>query len=308
MTIQQLEYIVALDKYRHFVRAAAACHVTQSTLSSMIQKLESEMDLVIFDRNSHPVCPTPSGERFITQAKVVLFNAEQLHEMTLSEKEQNSGELLLGVIPTVAPYILPKLFKELRASHPSIKLRVFEMRTASVIEKMQRAELDMAIVATPLQRDDILEVPLYYEKFVAYVSPTEPLFAQSEIESHHMPSKHLWVLQEGHCLRNQVFNFCEKKTDYSAIYEAGSIDTLVRIVDENGGYTIIPELHIDLLRKCQQSQIRPLIAPEPVREISLIIRPDYVRQRMVNIIAEAIKTIIPDHMIDERLKKFAIKL
>lgn len=308
MNLQQLEYIVAVDKYRHFVRAAESCNITQSTLSSLIQKLELEIDTIIFDRNSHPVVPTSAGERIINQAKVVLYNASQLKEISISEREQSTGEIVMGIIPTVAPYILPKLFSEIRKSHPKIKLRVMEMRTTVIIEKLQRAEIDMAILATPLERNDLLEVPLYYEKFVAYVSKREPIFAQEQIELHKMPSKHLWVLQEGHCLRNQVFKFCDKQSDYSAIYEAGSIETLVKIVDENGGYTVIPEMHIPLLSESQKLLVRPLVAPEPVREISIVIRQDYVRERLLNIIADSVKKIIPEQMLDKRLKKFAIKL
>ncbi|MEG3048422.1 MAG: LysR substrate-binding domain-containing protein [Mucinivorans sp.] len=308
MTIQQLEYVVAVDKYRHFVRAAEACGVTQSTLSAMIMKLETELGLTIFDRNSHPVAVTRAGMAVVDQARVVLFNAQQLREMVLSDKQLTSGELSLAIIPTVAPYILPRLFKELSHANSEVRLRVYEMRTEHIIDKLEKAEIDMAILATPLLRESLLEVPLYYEKFVAYVSPSEPLFAQPEIQARQMPSQHLWVLQEGHCLRNQVFNFCEHRSEHSTMYEAGSIDTLVKIVDENGGYTVIPELHIPLLDMVQQAQIRRFVAPEPVREISLVFRQDYVRQGMVNLIAQAIRTIIPEGMVDSRLKKFAIKL
>jgi len=308
MTLQQMEYVVAVDKYRHFVKAAEACGVTQSTLSSMIQKLESELDVQIFDRNSHPVCPTLPGEQVIKQAKVLLFNAAQLKEMVLSEREQESGEVKLGVIPTVAPYILPKFFKCLHTNHPHSIVRVSEARTSALIERLEKAEIDMALLATPLNNEQLLEIPLYYEKFVAYISPSEPLYKQQEIETHHIPMNHLWVLQEGHCLRNQVMNICNHKSGYSAIYEAGSIDTLVKIVDVNGGFTIIPELHVELLREEQQSRIRKIVDPEPVREISLVIRHDYVRERMLNIIAECVRNIIPEHMVDKRLKKYAIKL
>ncbi|MCK9626666.1 MAG: LysR substrate-binding domain-containing protein [Bacteroidales bacterium] len=308
MTIQQLEYIVAVDKYRHFVKASKACKITQSTLSSMIQKLESELNITIFDRNVHPVKPTKIGINVINQAKIILHNFNQLKEMVLSEREQTIGKINLGIIPTIAPYILPKLFEELKIKYPGLKMHVSEIRTNEIIESLQKAELDMAILATPLEINDLFEIPLYYEKFVAYVSPSEPLFNMTEINPSEMPTKHMWLLQEGHCLRKQIFNFCEKKSDYSSIYEAGSIDTLVKIVDKNGGYTIIPELHIELLDKSQQKNIRQFSSPQPMREISLVVRQDYVREKILNIIAEAIKTIIPEHMIDSRLKKFAIKL
>lgn len=299
---------MALDTYRHFVRAAEACGVTQSTLSTLLRKLEEELDVVIFDRNSHPLKPTPAGEKIISQARVVLFNMEQLREMTLSEKQQSSGEIKLAVIPTVAPYIVPKLFKRLSEDNPDIHPHIYELQTPEILSQLARASIDMAIMATPLEQPNLLEVPLYYEKLVMYVSPDEPLASEKEVQSHEIPSEHLWMLKEGHCLRNQVLNLCEKVSGYKAIFEAGSIDTLVKIVDENGGYTVIPELHIDLLRDFQQKNIRPLVGPEPVREISLVIRNDFVKERMLNEVASAVKKIIPEHMIDSTLKKFAIRL
>jgi LysR family hydrogen peroxide-inducible transcriptional activator len=308
MNIQQLEYIVALDKHRHFQRAAESCGVSQPTLSALIQKLEEELDLTLFDRKSHPINTTDSGRAVIDQARVVLYHIAQLKEMTRSEKELDRGTVRIGVIPTVAPYILPRLFKQMQQMSPQIELRAFELRTAVIIEQLRKAELDMAILATPLEQPDFLEVPLYYEKFAAYVSPAEELYNKDEIAAHEMPTEHLWVLKEGHCMRNQVFNFCQTQSAYSATYEAGSIDTLIKIVDENGGYTVIPELHLPLLHADQQRHVRLLAAPTPVREISLVIRQDYVRERMINSVADAVKAIIPEEMLNTRLKKFAIKL
>lgn len=308
MTLQQMEYIVAVDKYSHFVKAAESCGVTQSTLSLMIRKLEDELDVQIFNRNSHPVSPTSIGEKIISQAKVTLFNVSQLKEMILSERQLESGEVRLGVIPTVAPYILPKLFGVIAADYPGITLRVTEARSASVLEKLEKAELDMGLLATPAGHPELLEIPVYYEKFLAYISPGESLYGKEEIESGGMPTEHLWVLQEGHCLRNQVMNICNRRSGYSSIYEAGSIDTLVKIVDENGGYTIIPELHLAMLTGVQKAHVRKIVDPVPVREVSLMIRQDYVRERMLNILAGSIRRILPEEMIDKRLKKFAISL
>lgn len=308
MNLQQLEYIVALDRHRHFQRAAEACGVSQPTLSALVQKLEEELDLTLFDRKSHPISPTESGRIVIDQARVILYNVAQLKEITRSEKELESGTVRIGVIPTVAPYVLPRLFRQMQQMFPQIELRAFELRTAVIIEQLRKAELDMAILATPLEQPDFLEIPLYYEKFAAYVSPNEELYKKDEIIAHEMPTEHLWVLKEGHCMRNQVFNFCQTQSSYSTTYEAGSIDTLVKIVDENGGYTVIPELHLPLLHDTQQHHVRSLASPTPVREISLVIRQDYVRERLINAIVDAVKTIIPHDMLDTRLKKFAIKL
>ena len=307
MTLQQLEYIVALDKTRHFVRAAEMCGVTQPTLSAMIQKLEDELDCRIFDRSSHPIVPTEIGVAVIQQAQVVLFNVNQLKENVLVQRGTVAGSLSLAIIPTVAPYLLPGIISLFRSDYPEISLKISEMRTETIIEKLHTAEIDMAILSTPLEDPKILEVPLYYEKFIAYIAPDEPMYAQEEVSTNEMPLDHLWVLEEGHCLRNQVFNFCENKT-HTSTYEAGSIDTLVKIVDRNGGYTVIPELHVDLLNETQRQNLRKIVRPEATREIALVIRHDYVREGMMNAVANTVKKIIPQHMLDARLKKFAIKL
>ncbi len=308
MTLQQLEYIVALDKHRHFVKAAESCHVTQSTLSMMIQKLEQELEINIFDRKMQPIAPTEIGRNLIDQAKVILYNAKQFKELALSERQQESGKVTLGIIPTVAPYILPKLFNILQERNPNIQLHVKEITTAEIIKQLDKAEIDMALLATPLDNPNLLEIPIYYERFFGYVSPTEELYQLKELEMNHIPMDHLWVLKEGHCLRNQVMRLCEFDSGFSSIYEAGSIDTLIKIVDTNGGYTIIPELQVGLLEERQKANVRPIVNPEPNREISLVVRNDFVKERLLNVIAKNISDVIPENMLNERLKKFTIKL
>lgn len=308
MTIQQLEYILALDKTRHFVRAAEMCGVTQPTLSAMIQKLEDELDCKIFDRSLHPIAPTEIGKSIIRQAQVIVYQANQLKESVQTEKESLSGTLNLAIIPTVAPYLLPQFIASFKKSYPTVSLKVSEMRTETIIEKLRVAEIDMAILSTPLDDPKILEVALYYEKFVAYISPSDSIYERTELSATDMPLDRLWVLEEGHCLRNQVFNFCDEHVHQSSTYEAGSIDTLVKIVDINGGYTVIPELHIDLLTEKQKLNLRDIVNPGATREISVVIRHDFVRESILNAVAECIKQIIPGHMLDSRLKKFAIKL
>lgn len=307
MTLQQLQYIVAVDKYRHFVNAARACGVTQSTLSSMIKGLENELDVIIFDRNSHPVRPTPIGERILSQAKVVLYNAGQLSEIPDSEKEASSGKIRMGIIPTVASYVLPGLFRKMKSLR-QIELTVTEATTATIVDRLRRAEFDMAILATPLNDFELLEIPLYYEKFYAYVSEDDPLSSFRILQPSQLPGDSLWVLKEGHCFRNQIANFCSRNLAHSMVYESGSIDTLVRIVDANGGHTIIPELHLPMLTERQAGNVRKIAEPEPVREISLVIRRDYVKEKLLNTIADVIKEIIPSAMLDERLKKFAVRI
>lgn len=308
MTLQQLEYVLALEKTRHFVRAAELCGVTQPTLSAMIQKLEDELDCKIFDRSRQPIETTEIGKQIIRQAQVIIYQANQLKESVKVEKNTLSGTLNLAIIPTIAPYLLPQFIASFKKSYPDISLKVSEMHTETIIEKLRIAEIDMAILSTPLEDPKILEVPLYYEKFIAYISPSEPIYERKELSANDMPLDRLWVLEEGHCLRNQVFNFCIEKPVHSSTYEAGSIDTLVKIVDINGGYTVIPELHIELLNEIQKLNLREIVKPEATREISVVIRHDFVREGVLNAVAECIKQIIPAHMLDARLKKFAIKL
>jgi LysR family hydrogen peroxide-inducible transcriptional activator len=307
MTLQQLEYIVALDQTRHFVKAAERCNVTQPTLSAMIRKLEEELGVVIFNRSSYPVLPTPAGLPVIERARVILFHARQLVEEVAAQKTSLSGSLSVALIPTVAPYLLPGFMSAFRRNYPDISLKVTEMRTSTILQELHNATIDMAILSTPLNDPGLLEVPLYYEKFIAYIAPSEPFYPLAEVSIHELPPENLWVLEEGHCLRNQVLNICENRT-HTSVYEAGSIDTLVKIVDMNGGYTIIPELHINLLSEQQQKNLRKIVRPEATREISLVIRHDYIREGMMNTVADCIRQIIPAPMIDSRLKLFAIRL
>lgn len=308
MTLQQMEYIVAVDRYRHFARAAESCGVSQSTLSSLVQKLEFELDVAIFDRSSHPVKPTPVGEEIVARAKQLLFNAAQVRELVASRKGESVGKIALGISSTVAPYLLPKMLKYLSVNHPDIELYVHEARTAAIISQIERGELDIALMATPLDNPELLEIPVYHERLMAYVSPREPMYAEMELWTDRLPAASVWVLREGYCPNRGIFPFCNSRATRQAVYEAGSVETLIRIVDENGGYAIIPELHLPLLSESQRANVRVLTGPEPMREIAMVVHRNFVRERMLNILADAIKTIISPSMIDSRLGKFPIVL
>lgn len=308
MTLQQMEYIVAVDKYRHFAKAAQYCGVTQSTLSSLVQKLENELDITIFDRNSHPVRPTAVGEEIISRAKVLLFNAAQVRELVATRKGESVGKVSLGIISTVAPYLLPKMFKFMSVNHPDIELKVEEARVSTLVSQLERGELDIALLATPVNNDELLEIPVYRERLMAYVSPDEPIFQAPDLQTGQLPAESAWVLREGYCPNRGVFPFCNYRAARQAVYEAGSVETLIRIVDHNGGYAIIPELHVPLLSESQQANVRVLTAPEPTREIAFVIHRNFVRERLLNILADAIKTVIPAAMIDKRLQRFSIRL
>ncbi len=307
MTLQQLEYVVALDKYRHFVRASQKCGVSQPTLSLMIKKMESELGIPIFDRSKHPIEPTKMGVRLIKQAKITLKEMKKIGELVISETTFLSGEVHVGVIPTLASYIVPEFIYQFRKKHPQITLIVTEMNTASLIKALRDDEIDMFIAATPLSQTDFFEIPIYYEKFVAYFSDTS-LFDTNHLSADNMPKDNLWVLEEGHCLRDQTFNFCKGTVVYNQTFEAGSIETLIRIVDRNGGYSVIPELHLALLSDAQRKKVREIRNPPAIREVSIVIKKDFIKERLINAVSDTIKMIVPEEMIDSRLKKFAIKL
>ncbi len=308
MTLQQMEYIVAVDKYRHFVKAAEACNVTQSTLSSLIQKLEYELDVTIFDRSSHPVKPTAIGEEIINQAKRLLFNAAQVRELVAVRKGEAVGKVSLGVISTVAPYLLPKMFKYLSVNYPDIQLQVNESRVSSLISQLECGEIDVALLATPVSNSELLEIPLYHERLFAYVSPDATIYNEKELVTGRLPVRDVWVLREGYCPNRGIFPFCNGGSSHLAIYEAGSVETLIKIVDENGGYAIIPELHVPLLSESQQANVRTLVNPEPMREIAFVVHRNFVRERLLNILAESVKSIIPQSMVNQKISKFPITL
>lgn len=312
MTLQQLEYILALNKCRHFIRAAESCGVTQSTLSFMIRKLEEELDVVIFDRNAHPIRPTMAGEDVLRQAQLIVYNAKQLKELSLSERKKASGDLSIGITPTVAPYIVPKLFSYLRQYHPDIRLHPIELHRNGTVQRLLHAEIDVAIMSMPEKNPNLLEIPLYKENFVAYVAPTDPLFKEKEICYRTLPRERFWSLKDEICFHHQVDMDYELENEFveSSVsdYESGSLVTLMHIVDENGGFTTIPQLHIPLLAKYRRERIRPLVDPVPSRCVSLFVRKDYVRETLLNVLADAVKTIVPTSMLDERLLKYPIRL
>lgn len=314
MKIQQLKYILALDEHRHFVKAADACGVSQSTLSAMIQKFEEELDIQIFDRNVHPIQPTIIGQVVIDQARDIIARISYVKESVLRDKMSEFGEIKMGILPTIAPYIVPAFIAKIAAT--KVKIKLFELTTEPIVEQLINGKLDCALLTTPLHEKDLLEIPIYYEKFMAYgVDGDEVLVAVKgeeeqllKIDSKKMSSKNLWLLQEGHCFRMQTLAFCGQERNDQLIYEAGSITTLVDIVDNNGGITVIPELHQKLLSSAQTKKVREIIDPTPVREISMLIRKDFIRERILNIIIDAVKEVVPHYMLNERLKKFCVRL
>ncbi len=314
MNIQQLEYIIAVDNYRHFSRAAEASFVTQPTLSMMIQKLEEELDVKIFDRAQLPVQPTEIGRRIIDQARVAVAQVNQIKEIIHEEKGIVKGVFRLGIIPTVSPYLLPKLMQVHNESRHDIRIVVSELTTDQILKALSNDSLDGGIVATPLKESAIKERPVYYERFFAYVSPTErALYAKTALDESDLSTSKLWLLDEVHCFRTQILHLCNLKKRRGAnqsifSFEAGSIDTLIQIVDQNDGLTVIPEMAIANLSEKQKKNVRPFKNSTPVREISLITRKEYLRERLIEIITDEIKIAVPRSLQDTAMKKYVVPL
>ena len=308
MTLLQLKYIVAIDQYRHFGQAAEACGLTQSTLSLMVKKLEEELDVRIFDRDSHPVAATQIGRKLIDQARVVLFNADQLLQMTRSEKEALSGPLRLALISTVSPVLVPGLFKYLGEHFPTIALQTEEMLTDTVMDKLRKAEVDMGIVSGPVNAAGLLEIPLYHERFYAYVSPSHPAYARESVRVESLYGQSVWVIKDGLRQMDPSELKSGESITYDRFFEGGRVGLLIQIVNENGGITIIPETHTPLILYSHQPGLRPIVEPELSRSISLVVRTDFIHQAKLNAVVDAVRSIIPGNLQDPVIRKGKLKL
>jgi len=300
MNIQQLEYVIAVDTYRHFVTAAEKCFVTQATLSMMIKKLEEELMVKIFDRSRQPVVPTEVGIKIIAQAKKIVHESKRLKELVHEEQGELKGELRIGVIPTLAPYLLPLFMNSFLEKYPSVKLKISEFTTDQIIHKLEQHNLDAGLLSTPLNRASLSEDPLFYEQFVVYASSDEKILKKKFILAKDIDVNRLCLLEEGHCLRSQVFNLCElrnKEQEFRQLdFETGSIETLKRIVEVNQGITILPMLALKAMTPRQKQNIRYFKAPVPVREIGLVTYRYFVKEKLIQSLKEEIIKNIPDEM------------
>lgn len=308
MTLQQLKYIIAIDRLRNFAKAAEQCGISQPTLSAMLMKLEEELDVRIFERNNKSVIPTSTGEKIIRQAERTLSEAERISELVSEDKGVISGALTLSVAPTIAPYILPKLIKNYTESFPTIHLSIQEMKTDAMLKELSHGRIDVGIGIAGNAHDGILEIPLYTEKFMVYVAEScwrkIPVFKPENLEH-----EKIWIMKEAQCMRDSAFSFCKARAKGKRIYEAGSIETLIRIVDENGGYTIIPEMQVPFLTEQQRKNVYRIEGDYlSQRRISLYITDDFIRQRMLNTITETLIRFMPKGMMEERIVKYGIKL
>lgn len=308
MNLQQLKYIIAVNRFRNFARAAEACNITQPTLSAMVVKLEEELDLRIFERNNKSVTPTKAGKKIIRQAEKALMEVDRIGEIVLEDKGLVGGSFNLSVGPTIAPYILSKFIKHYREHYPSVALSIQELKVNFMLDALLRGELDAGIAISGNECKGVFEIPLYTERFYVYLSEScwrkLPVFKPENLEHENM-----WIMKDAQCFRDSAFSFCKARTKGNRIYEAGTIDTLIRIVDENGGFTIIPEMHLPFLNENQRANVSRIDDDYlSQRHISIYIKSDYIRSRMLNTITDTLKSFMPEGMMSEAIVKYGIKL
>jgi LysR family hydrogen peroxide-inducible transcriptional activator len=313
MTITQLEYVVAVATYKSFVAAAEKCFVTQPTLSMQIQKLEDELGIKLFDRNKHPIAITAMGVAIVDQARIALAECEKIFELIQSQQGNMTGAFKFAVIPTIAPYILPGLLERFGAHYPEVKLQVKEMETNQIIKALRNNELDAALVSTPLEENDLKEYPLFYEPFVAYFSDDEPALKKRLITPDDIALERIWLLNEGHCMRNQIINLCSDQvermqTSRSYRYESSNIETLRKMVDKNKGLTILPELATHEFTEDTMERIRYFEEPEPVREVGLVTNGHFVRVTLLQSLMDEISALVPEKMRVQKKNRKVLRI
>ncbi len=313
MTITQLEYVVAVATYKSFVAAAEKCFVTQPTLSMQIQKLEDELGVRIFDRNKHPIAITDMGSIIVNQSQVALAECERIHELIQGQQKKLSGIFKFAAIPTVAPNILPGLLENYSKTYPDMKLQVKEMETNQIISALRNNEIDAAILSTPLEEKDIKEYPLFYEPFVGYFADGEKALKKRMIVPSDIALDRIWLLNEGHCMRNQIINLCSDQiqklqAERPYRYESSNVETLRRMVEKNGGMTILPELATLEFTEDQIERIRYFEAPEPVREIALVTNSHFVRMSVLQSLMDEILKLVPEKMRVQKKNRKVLRI
>lgn len=298
MNLAQLRYVVAVDDHRHFSRAAEACQVTQPTLSTQLAKLERELGVEIFDRSKRPVEPTDLGALLVAQARTVLRETARLPDLVREVDGQTDGELRVGVLPTLAPYLLPRFVSELSRQHPGLRLTVRELLTQEIVDALAADRLDAGVVATAVDAAGVVERRLFAEPFVGYVAPGHRLSGPERIRREDLRLDDLWILDEGHCFRDQVLELCRdvrspEGGERSVVFESGSLETLRRLVDESGGMTLLPRLAADALDGTAADRIRPFQGTSPARTVSLLHRKTYLKRGLIHAFVAALLEALP---------------
>jgi len=303
ITLTQLEYIVSVDTFRHFGRAAEHCFITQPTLSMQIKKLEEDLEVVIFDRSKQPLIPTDVGKRIIEQARIVLQETEIINNIVKDHKNLISGELKIGIIPTLAPYLLPLFIGNYKRKYPNILIKVEELTTENIVDHLNRDLLDVGILVTPLKEERINERPIFYEEMMLYAHKDHPLHSKQEVRVKDISVPEIWLLSDGHCFRHQVINLCSFKgshnEDLPFHFEAGSLETLMNIIDKEGGITLIPELAAVEMSAERSLHVRAFDDMTPLREVSLVYSRHFAKNKLIELLWREIVNSMPQSLLNK---------
>ena len=284
MTIVQLKYAIAVAEHRNFTVAADKCFVTQPTLSMQIQKLEAELDITIFDRTKKPIAISDVGIKIIQQCKKIVSESEKMQDVVDQDRGVIGGNFKIGIVPTIMPTLLPLFLDELVSNYPMLKVFIYELPTNELINQLKNNRLDLIIASTPLEDDDLIEKPIYYEPFVAYLPKSNEHFGKKEIVPRNLYSNDLLLLRDGHCFRNSIENLCFDCSEYVGKFElkSGSFETLVNLVDQNLGITFLPYLHTLKLNENQKEMLHNFKNPKPAREVSLVYHKSEVKIHIID--------------------------
>lgn len=301
MTLTQLKYIVAVDKYRHFATAAEKSFVTQPTLSMQIHKLEDELDVMLFDRTKSPVVPTEIGEMVLDQARIILKDARRLTDIVQFQEEKLSGTFRVGVIPTVAPYLVPRFLHSFLQEYPEVNLIFEESLTNTVLDGLNNDELDAGIIATPVKSPHIYTEDLYVEPFAGYLSKSHPLNEKEKLTVDDLDQTNIWLLNEGHCFRDQTVKLCKeatKKNNSKIEFRSGNLETLKRLVEQNYGMTLLPWTATQNFDgDCNNADIKEFEEPVPSRKVRLAYGRKHLKQSILKAFKETIINSVPEELL-----------
>jgi LysR family hydrogen peroxide-inducible transcriptional activator len=295
MTITQLQYVLAVAEHKNFTLAAEKCFVTQPTLSMQIQKIEEELNVLIFDRSKKPIQLTDIGEKIVNQAKNIVNEAGKIKDIVEYQKGFIGGEFRLGIIPTITPTLLPMFLNNFIKKYPKVKLIIEELNTDEIILRLKNGHLDAAIAATPLEDEKIKEIVLYYEPFVAYIPTNHVISQKKEIEISDLNLDDILLLQDGHCFRDSILNLCKNQGDAARNtfqLESGSFETLIKLADEGLGTTLLPYLHTLDLKENDKLKLRHFKEPKPAREVSLIYPKSELKIHIIDALRNTISGVI----------------
>lgn len=295
MTITQLNYVLAIAEHKNFTKAAEKCFVTQPTLSTQIQKLEDELDILIFDRSKKPIELTDVGRKIVHQARNIVNESDRIQDIVDQQKGFIGGEFKLGIIPTVMPTLLPMFLKAFIKKFPKVKLKIEELTTEDIMQRIHEGHLDAGIAATPLENDNIKERPLYYEPFVGYIPQGHRLTNKKKLEVADLEIDDMLLLEDGHCFRDGVINLCKAfkdQNDEKFQLESGSIETLIKLSNEGLGMTLLPYLHTMDLNDNLKPNLHHFIEPSPAREVSLIYHKNELKIHIIDALHGIISGII----------------